>query len=519
MAILKVEPGAINSTGDFALGSVVTTGNVEIGGHLIVTNAILPTTSNIIDIGSPTRRFGTLYLAGNTIDLGGTSISASPEGELTFTTQSGNVSLNSNTVSFLTSVSTTSTTEGDLTLVGNVSAAAVYAGSYFYANGAPFIGGPGATGYTGSIGASGVQGNLGYTGSAGTGSGGGGYTGSAGAVGYTGSAGTGSGGGGYTGSAGDPGAAGAVGATGPQGNLGYTGSIGSTGATGAGYTGSIGATGVQGNLGYTGSVGATGLTGATGVGYTGSIGAEGAQGNLGYTGSTGVIGASGATGTTGYTGSKGDAGLGFTIAKTYLSVAALTADAAPTGIAAGQFAIIENTNVDDPENSKLYLWSGTAYSYVTDLSGSQGITGATGPAGYTGSIGLTGAIGSTGVTGATGATGVGYTGSAGAGSTIGYITLSMPGAITSPVTGTARYYPTETINITTVYANLGTAPSGNFTFIVKKNGTSIGTVFTMSGYVMTPTSANVALTTSDYLTLDITGVNGADLTIKLKYTY
>jgi len=41
----------------------------------------------------------------------------------------------------------------------------------------------------------------------------------------------------------------------------------------------------------------------------------------------------------------------------------------------------------------LYLWNGTAYSYVSDLSGSQGITGPQGERGYTGSI-LASVIGS-----------------------------------------------------------------------------------------------------------------------------
>ena len=100
-----------------------------------------------------------------------------------------------------------------------------------------------------------------------------------------------------------------------------------------------------------------------------------------------------------------------------------------------------------------------------------------------------------------------------------YVNLSMPGSITAPVTGTARYYPVSTILITNIYANLGAIPAGNFTFVIKKNGVSIGSTFSMSGVVMTPVTVNVSLTTSDYLTLDITGVNGSDLNIKLKYTY
>lgn len=103
--------------------------------------------------------------------------------------------------------------------------------------------------------------------------------------------------------------------------------------------------------------------------------------------------------TVGYTGSRGPSGMGFTIAKTYLSVAALTADTSPTGIVAGQFALIDTGNVENTENSRLYLWNGSVYNYVTDLSGAQGITGQTGSTGYTGSIGYVGSLGYTGSAG------------------------------------------------------------------------------------------------------------------------
>jgi len=122
-----------------------------------------------------------------------------------------------------------------------------------------------------------------------------------------------------------------------------------------------------------------------------------------------IAGATGATGTAGATGATGPTGLGFSIAKTYASVAAITADTAPTGIAAGQFAIIDNGNYGtDSENSRLYLWTGTTWQYVTDLSGAQGIQG---PAGATGAAGTAGTAGATGATGTTG--GVGATGPAG----------------------------------------------------------------------------------------------------------
>jgi hypothetical protein len=156
-----------------------------------------------------------------------------------------------------------------------------------------------------------------------------------------------------------------------------------------------------------------------------------------------MLGSVGYAGSVGYVGSKGDSGIGFTIAKTYLSVAALTADTSPTGITAGQFAIVETGNVNNSENSRLYLWNGTAYSYVTDLSGSQGITGVTGSAGYTGSAGTNGYTGSTG-TGYTGSTGAGYTGSTGTGYTgsignIGYTGSAGTGGGGGGYTGSTGY--------------------------------------------------------------------------------
>ena len=191
--------------------------------------------------------------------------------------------------------------------------------------------------------------------------------------------------------------------------------------------GSIKKNGVDVGYGYTGSQGNIGYTGSQGnIGYTGS---QGAQGIAGYTGSQGVIG---------YTGSKGDSGLGFTIAKTYTSVATLTADTNPTGIVAGQFALIETGNVENPENSRLYLWNGSAYTYVSDLSGAQGITGPQGVIGYTGSQGTQGVIGYTGSQGV-----IGYTGSQGTQGVIGYTGSAGPSNVlnaTAASTSSVQYF-------------------------------------------------------------------------------
>jgi hypothetical protein len=297
--------GALRVAGGAGIG-----GNLNVGGTTYFTGDLIPTSNNTVNIGSSTNRFGTLYLAANTIDLGGTTITTAASGELVFTTQAGNVSLSANTINFLSSVANTSTNQGDLTVAGNVTVDKLYANSYFYANGTVFTGG-------------------------------------------------------------------------------------------IGYTGSRGTQGAQGTTGYTGSAGSNGYTGSTGAGYTGSQGIQGATGNTGTTGATG----------------------------------------------------------------------------------------------YTGSRGTDGASGS------------------------GYLNLLMPGAITAPVTGTARFYPPANLTVNTVYANLSANPTnGNLTFIIKKNGTSTGTTFTLSSALMTAVSTSISLTTTDYLTVDVTGsAMASDLHIKLKY--
>ena len=89
------------------------------------------------------------------------------------TVNSANIT--SNTASISTTTGALKVT-GGVGITGNVVAGAVYTDSYFYANGAAFVGGGGSTGYTGSAGLIGYTGSastvIGYTGSAGTGGGG-----------------------------------------------------------------------------------------------------------------------------------------------------------------------------------------------------------------------------------------------------------------------------------------------------------------------------------------------------------
>ena len=120
--------------------------------------------------------------------------------------------------------------------------------------------------------------------------------------------------GGATGPTGPTGPAGATGPTGATGVTGATGATGPTGATGAASTvaGPTGATGPAGATGPTGATGAastvpgpTGATGPTGVGATGATGPQGIQGIQGDVGVTGPIGATGPVGATGATGPEG----------------------------------------------------------------------------------------------------------------------------------------------------------------------------------------------------------------------
>lgn len=128
-------------------------------------------------------------------------------------------------------------------------------------------------------------------------------------------------------------------------------------------------------------------------GQTGAAGAQGPQGLQGPKGDTGAIGAQGV---------KGDKGDPFTIAKVYGSISAMNSGYSTDGLAKGSFVIIDNGNVNDADNAKLYVKGAASYTYLTDLSGAQGMQG---PQGIQGIQGVKGDKGDTGATGAVGAQG------------------------------------------------------------------------------------------------------------------
>ena len=68
-------------------------------------------------------------------------------------------------------------------------------------------------------------------------------------------------------------------------------------------------------------------------------------------------------------------GKSFKIMKTYTSVAEMINDYNTADVEVGEFVWINTGNVEDPDDSKLYLKTNTEWQLVGDLSGSQGIQG------------------------------------------------------------------------------------------------------------------------------------------------
>ena len=172
------------------------------------------------------------------------------------------------------------------------------------------------------------------------------------------------------------------------------------------YTVTNGADGPKGEKGDKGDPGEKGNKGDTGE--TGPEGPRGIQGPQGPQGERGPAGPQGPQG------EKGDP---FSIAKVYISVESMNADYTGVDVAIGQFVMIDTGNVNDADTGKLYVKGNSAYDYVTDLSGAQGIQGPIGPQGEQGPAGPQGEQGPQGIQGEKGEKGdkgdTGETGPAG----------------------------------------------------------------------------------------------------------
>lgn len=96
---------------------------------------------------------------------------------------------------------------------------------------------------------------------------------------------------------------------------------------------------------------------------------------IGVRGNTGERGVQGIPGVPGNTGERGR---GFSITKTYSSVAQMYADYSNPLVPVGDFVLISTSDVNNPENAMLFVKTNVEYSYLTDLSGAQGIKGEAG---------------------------------------------------------------------------------------------------------------------------------------------
>lgn len=213
---------------------------------------------------------------------------------------------------------------------------------------------------------------------------------------------------------GDQGEPGPQGPKGEQGIQGYQGEPGKPGIQGpqgpkgeTGPTGPQGPQGIQGPKGEKGDKGDQGIQGPQGeIGLTGPQGIKGDKGDLGPTGDTGARGPAGPQGPKGDHGDvgpqgvQGPTGKNFTISKVFKS----KTEMAGTGLAEGDFVAI-NSTVEDPDNATIYMWNGTDFTFITDLSGATGLKGDKGDQGPKGDTGATGPKGAKGATGPTGATG------------------------------------------------------------------------------------------------------------------
>lgn len=83
----------------------------------------------------------------------------------------------------------------------------------------------------------------------------------------------------------------------------------------------------------------------------------------------------------------------------------MNAGFATDGVKEGGFVVINTENVEDEDNAKLYVKGKSAYTFLTDLSGAQGMKGPQGERGPQGNPGAQGAAGPKGEKGDQGANG------------------------------------------------------------------------------------------------------------------
>lgn len=137
--------------------------------------------------------------------------------------------------------------------------------------------------------------------------------------------------------------------------------------------------------------GEKGDTGEQGI--QGEKGEKGDKGDQGEQGVQGIQGEKGEQGEQGIQGIQGVPGKDFSIYKTYKSIVEMEAD--KDNVEEGNFVMIAS-NVEDVDNSKLYVKGSIDFVYLTDLSGATGMKGEQGPQGIQGEQGIQGPKGEPG---------------------------------------------------------------------------------------------------------------------------
>ena len=221
-----------------------------------------------------------------------------------------------------------------------------------------------------------------------------------------------------------------------------------------GARGATGATGSQGPRGDTGPTGATGATGATG--------SQGPQGGTGATGSSGTTGAAGTNGASWLSGTGApNANLG-----------------------------VNNDYYLDTSNSDIYNKISGAWTKVSNIRGTTGLTGAKGDVGATGVQGRPGAT-------VNSFTNIGYVSNLNfGGNNIGSITITAPtnGVVHVTLTGYVQMYN----NNTCLFA-IGSAPMDidldlMYVGVTTPSATSQQTMYSMSSQAVVSVTAGTTYT-------------------------
>ncbi len=323
---------------------------------------------------------------------------------------------------------------------------------------------------------------------------------------------------------------------------GTSGIDGADGADGAsGFSGTSGFSGQDGIIGVDGATGATGISGFSGIdgvnGFSGFSGIDGVSGFSGFSGFSGIDGLSGFSGIDGVQGalqqwtlvssnvtaSDGDR----LIVDTSTGSFNITLPATPAigeyvqitdgaNLVANSVTVLRNgSTVENQEINVILDLQNITYEFIYGPDTWQ-VTATTGAQGATGAQGFSGVDGFSGSDGVSGFSGFsGFSGS----QPSRFINLTVSGDI-SQRTGQFRFYSPIALTITKIYASISVqAQGGAFTFALNKNGVNTGAVLSIpeGSFIMSVVNVSIAISSTDYLTLDVTGVNSRDLHVKLEY--